>query len=123
MTLAAKKEYTKADWYMALGIVVIALLAFGAFRLFSDGSKSESVTLGNMQYLAQGYVKGVLKDPSSAQFRNQRGACGEVNSKNSFGGYIGFQRYIAAGKELVILERDSGLSSNQFDALWAKSCA
>ena len=43
-----------------------------------------------------------LKDPSSAQFRNVKygkgvpGAwpmCGEFNAKNSYGGYVGFQRF------------------------------
>ena len=43
-------------------------------------------------------VVGILKDPSSAQFRNLRlvtgeggeALCGEINGKNSYGGYIGF---------------------------------
>jgi hypothetical protein len=53
-----------------------------------------------------------LKDPASAQFRNERivpsGAlCGEVNSKNSMGGYVGFKRYILAGTESNYLE-DAG---------------
>ncbi len=43
-----------------------------------------------------------FKDPSSAQFRNERvyrlatggtAICGEVNGKNSFGAYIGFKHY------------------------------
>ncbi|PTX45607.1 hypothetical protein IQ03_04515 [Gemmobacter caeni] len=48
-----------------------------------------------------------MKDPSSAQFRNLRGIrgktskgqsmsyiCGEINGKNSFGGYVGFTPFI-----------------------------
>jgi len=47
---------------------------------------------------AQSLVKGRLKDPDSAQFRNVRrlpdgDICGEVNSKNGFGGYVGFQHF------------------------------
>lgn len=37
-----------------------------------------------------------LKDPASAQYRNLRvasGVCGEVNAKNSLGGYVGFRRF------------------------------
>lgn len=50
-----------------------------------------------------------LKDPLSAQFRNEHVApsgalCGEVNSKNSMGGYVGFKRYILAGAESNYLE-------------------
>jgi hypothetical protein len=51
-------------------------------------------------------VQQKLKDPESARFRNVqffRGiknmplCSGEVNSKNSFGGYGGYQRFISAG--------------------------
>lgn len=60
-------------------------------------------------------VEASLRDPSSAQFRNLvtvtepqiaptaglvvtpggKVLCGEVNGKNGFGGYAGFQRFIA----------------------------
>lgn len=42
-----------------------------------------------------------LKDPESAHFRNERVVgedrfvCGEVNAKNSAGGYVGFSSYAA----------------------------
>jgi hypothetical protein len=47
-----------------------------------------------------------LKDPTSVQFRDvyvaqrsvagQPALCGEVNGKNSYGGYVGFQRFVVA---------------------------
>lgn len=45
-----------------------------------------------------------LTDPSSAQFRNERSkkdgwVCGEVNSKNAMGGYVGFKRYTVIWKD------------------------
>jgi hypothetical protein len=51
-----------------------------------------------MQNIAYG-----LKDPDSAKFRNMRFVkyngrtvvCGEVNSKNSYGGYVGFENFVA----------------------------
>jgi len=48
--------------------------------------------------MAKEAVTKNLKDPSSADFRNVRwvsggDVCGEVNAKNSFGGYAGFQRF------------------------------
>lgn len=47
-----------------------------------------------------------LKDPDSAQFRNERRVgrylCGEVNAKNSLGGYVGFKRYMTSGADLHI---------------------
>lgn len=56
-----------------------------------------------------------LRDPGSAQFRNvqvlqanqgNRGYtfCGEVNSKNGFGGYAGFKRFIADPQMTVVNE-------------------
>lgn len=49
---------------------------------------------------AQQLVADQLSDPSSAQFRNDRlidydWHCGEVNGKNSMGGYVGFKRFIS----------------------------
>lgn len=53
---------------------------------------------------AQESVRRSLKDPGSAQFRNVRlvswysgkVVCGEVNGKNSYGGYVGFKRFVAS---------------------------
>ncbi len=58
---------------------------------------------------AQDMVQKQLKDPDSADFRNVRLAgmettgevhrgwiCGEVNARNGFGGYTGFQRFAAS---------------------------
>lgn len=53
---------------------------------------------------AKEQVSYTLKDPGSAQFRNVRGfafsgpgggyvVCGEVNGRNSYGGYAGFQPF------------------------------
>lgn len=51
-------------------------------------------------------VKYHMKDPDSAKFRNVRIqrhgmteykiVCGAVNSKNSYGGYVGFAKFIAS---------------------------
>lgn len=51
---------------------------------------------------AQSVVKGVLKDPYSAQFgamsafqldNGDQVYCGQVNAKNSYGGYIGYKTF------------------------------
>lgn len=45
-------------------------------------------------------VRSSLKDPASAQFEGvQKGkkagsVCGAVNAKNSYGGYVGFRRFV-----------------------------
>jgi len=73
-------------------------------------------------------VRSKLKDPNSAQFKNvyfHRGAdgipvsCGEVNSKNSFGGYTGFQKFVSAGKsELTFLQSEV----SDFGSTWKQFC-
>ena len=65
---------------------------------------SSGLLLAGCDYLdgtheAHKAVRAQLIDPDSAQFANEktysRGAvCGEVNSKNRFGGYVGFTRYV-----------------------------
>lgn len=60
-------------------------------------------------------LKEILKDPESAQFRNVQlksyagGAviCGEVNAKNSYGGYIGAEDFMA-GTTFAVLWRTGG---------------
>lgn len=62
-------------------------------------------------------VKEKLKDPDSANFRNTffhmsgKGlpfACGEVNSKNSFGAYGGYQKFISMGAaELTYFQEET----------------
>lgn len=52
---------------------------------------------------AQVNLRSLLKDPNSAEFRGLQAytrdiagvyvVCGQVNSKNSFGGYTGFQHF------------------------------
>ena len=74
--------------------------------------------------MEQDKVKRRLKDPESAQFQNafvstSSVVCGEVNAKNSFGGYSGFKRFIS-GANLQVLESDMG--SGEMDMAWQKLC-
>lgn len=54
-----------------------------------------------------------LRDPNSAQFRNQdfyRKAgrvCGEINSKNAYGAYVGFKRFISTSSGRYFIEGES----------------
>lgn len=72
-------------------------------------------------------VRHRLKDPASAEFRNvtfkrYEGTaivCGEVNSKNGFGGYTGFQHFVGAGESMVYLEEEVA----DFAQVWNEMCA
>ena len=74
---------------------------------------------------AEPAVRGELKDPDAAQFRDVRAnyteefgvvACGRVNAKNELGGYTGFRRFVSSGKSVILEGRD-----NIADA-WAGAC-
>lgn len=76
----------------------------------------------------QDMVRSRLRDGESARFRGSyfyRGsdgiplACGEVNGKNAYGAYRGWQRYISAGKpEMTWLEEEVA----DFGTLWSRFC-
>lgn len=58
-----------------------------------------------------------MKDPASVMFRNvgsREGiVCGEINGKNAFGAYVGFQRFISdphTGEALLDPERDAPIA-------------
>lgn len=72
-------------------------------------------------------IKTKLKDPDSAQFRDVEFydgvapvTCGLVNAKNSFGGYSGFERFIAGGDIITVLE--SEMAAGEMDKLWPQVC-
>jgi hypothetical protein len=76
---------------------------------------------------AKDAIKARLKDPRSAEFRGlvvRRSGdlpmvCGEVTSKNSFGGRNGFQRVVSAARpDLTFLEEEF----DDMEAVWRKFC-
>lgn len=73
------------------------------------------------QRFAREMVSGHLKDPESAEFRNQSGLCGEVNSKNSFGGYGGYRRFIVANEKMVAFE-GGNMDAADFSQVWNQFC-
>lgn len=75
---------------------------------------------------SQDGIRKKLKDPSSAKFQNSLFVefegipmvCGEVNAKNSFGAYEGFQRFVAGGSNMAFLESEVA----DFENLWSQIC-
>ncbi|HHR6503129.1 TPA: hypothetical protein ACS8CD_003703 [Providencia alcalifaciens] len=72
--------------------------------------------------IAEKRLKENLKDPSSADFKDSRigsngTVCGQVNSKNGFGSYTGYKKYIQVGSLTMI---DDG--SDDFKKQWVSYC-
>ncbi|WIX34151.1 hypothetical protein QO259_05670 [Salinicola sp. JS01] len=109
---------------------LVFFVVFGVKGCFSDEKNTEQARKLSRTYevreIFRSAVRSGLKDPSSAQFRNeffgQSGGnaigCGEVNAKNSFGGKSGYKRFVTAGKS-VSIEGES----EDFSALWGVFCA
>lgn len=66
-------------------------------KVFAEQGEEKAIEAGSDS------VRGMLKDPSSAMFRNLKVQpylnghvlCGEYNAKNSYGGYVGFKPFVA----------------------------
>jgi hypothetical protein len=92
---------------IALALAAVALVG-GAVVLNKNYDKWFTFADGRK------FISDKLRDPESAQFRNERigagGAlCGEVNSKNGSGGYSGFTRFISVDSDTVYLEGEGPL--------------
>lgn len=113
-------------------LILLSAMVILSINLFADMSDSYDKTTDarKIGWMDKGKeaVSFKLKDSDSAKFRNvyfHRGSdnipmtCGEVNSKNSYGAYIGFQRFISAGtsENTYLEEQVSGFSDT-----WNRFC-
>lgn len=106
---------------MLIAAVCMALAGCGksqAQKAADEAAMQEIKT----QRVVRGFVMKHLKDPDSAEFRNQSGLCGEVNAKNGFGGYTGYRRFMAANEDLVVFEGGKRLTPAEFDEAWRRAC-
>lgn len=74
--------------------------------------------------MAQKEIAYQLIDPSSASFRNVRvspnqvAVCGEINAKNSYGGYVGYRPFIFTREKKGIY----GDGTYFVEARWKERC-
>lgn len=107
-------------------------LSFAAFAVLLLSPAAHAAEAGKEEIAqAQEFFKKSLKDPDSAQFRNvlyfektgssgkpNKNVCGEINAKNSYGGYVGFQPfYFSNGWGEVMTEKNKGLFVMMFDVV------
>ncbi len=101
-------------------------------QLFEVISKAGAIIFSNAKSedevfaLAKHAVSYSLKDPESAQFRNlfiagkddTKAVCGEVNAKNSYGGYVGFKKFITSGAAEMTNIEESDDESGMYIDMW-----
>jgi hypothetical protein len=104
-------------------ITIFVLIACLCQAAYSADKKMEKLALTK----GKDVVAGQLKDPESARFKNLKARedgmylCGEVNAKNSFGGYVGFRRFYALWPVGVV--RIEGSNEEFADDIWTKHCS
>lgn len=117
-----------------VGLTIWGLVLYSRFELGSPAVPQLADTKAReVAWVERGKnaARSKLKDPDSAQFQKvyfyegKDGVpitCGQVNSKNSFGGYGGFQRFVSAGSaELTFLEEQ--MASSEFTKVWNQMCS
>ena len=85
---------------------------------------------------ARSAVTDQLRDPGSAQFRNVRRHvnslgtttfCGEVNSRNAYGGMTGFRRFSSGvtdrGEASATINDQGGIVGAAFEVVWERTCS
>ena len=81
----------------------------------------------NIHAQARTIAQQMAKDPSSVKFRNDYAKtknghtviCGEINAKNGFGGYGGFQRFMSNGNPDGTFYEEN---TKDFNQAWKKYC-
>lgn len=107
-----QKSERKTGYLVSLAALLMMVIAVGVY----SHSKWDEWTL--WPQLRKPMVDG-LKDPDSAQFRNQfpgrQSLCGEINARNGLGGYTGFSRFISTGQRYILEGSDVNTWSRSDD--------
>lgn len=115
------KETSVLTW-ICVGMLGLAAMIwfFSDHTPNSSSEPSPQMKILQAQASTQVAVRSILKDQDSAKFEFLNENCGTVNSKNSFGGYVGSRRFVSVNN-IVDLEGYS-VSKKEMDALWRKHC-
>ncbi len=98
----------------------------------SSTAETQSERIAGLQVQAKAAMNNLLKDPQSAKYKDVEAYlvagvpnvpdayafCGRVNAKNSFGGYMGFQHFIAGPGVATTEDR-----TKDFADAWTRLCA
>ena len=98
-------------------VVQMRNISLNIVKIYSESVAQSLARMPKDEILESGKqsVASKLKDPLSAQFRNVRlvkyldGAviCGQVNAKNSYGGYVGFTDFVGSAYSATLRDSSS----------------
>lgn len=96
------------------------------------GEAKPAFSASLVEVQAERNLEKALRDPGSKQIRGEyvstiEGSpllCGEVNSRNGFGGMTGFKRFVASPLETapVAIEGEN-ITTEEFDNFWRLACS
>lgn len=106
---------------MRLTLLLTLLLSGSVTAASPSSNQTKDLDAAKVIFVKMVIANG-LKDPDSAKFRRVKvkwdTVCGEVNAKNSFGGYVGYRRFYSIdGKDLHMEE------SNFREEQWERFCS
>lgn len=106
--------------WIAVSVIFVAVFVI-LFSMSGNNSDSKAISY------AMSEVRKQLKDPDSAEFKditvNSNGIpCGYVNSRNAFGGFTGFKRFVGTGS-MIAIEGESNTQNVDFDEIWRVVCS
>lgn len=91
-------------------LAVVALIVVVGSNKFSTYKREKDAFIARSNDIqkARRQVLSALKDPQSVQLRNEKWLpksetlCGEINAKNSMGGYVGFKKFFATHSDFLL---------------------
>lgn len=112
----------------ALIKIAASIAVAGTVAWFFTGGRSQASKDKDFIEEQQQLIKKRLKDPDSAQFTDvfvsrssgRPVACGYVNAKNGFGGYVGRTRFMSSDTTQVL---EGELTPGELDSVWSRACS
>lgn len=131
-SITKKKRHILLELLLLFSLVVIGIVVVAV----KFGQAPSGPDMYAIKPAAESVVKEGLKDPESARFQGEYLArdrsgdlelCGEVDAKNSFGGYVGFRRFVVSivGGEAIapaLMDPVGDLDGSIFDKPWRDNC-
>lgn len=103
----------------ALLFFTLGLVGCNNYELNNNDSNFKTVKENQENTIRKFLIKS-LPNPDAVIFRNQRGACGEVNYIENRNIYTGFKRFIFVDQDIILIEGFT--DPENFQLAWNNTC-
>jgi hypothetical protein len=127
---ALNESISRALCFEKLSMELLVIVERGDQMPVAGSNEANAVTRwGGFIRNAKQTISDDLKDPETVKFRKLvisdgqvPKLCGELNAKNSYGAYIGFQKFIVTEKGEVKVIQGHSIDMEVFDRSWLYYC-